>query len=136
VVQLTHDALDADTTHTHTGADGVNPFLQSHNGDLGAGAGLARNALDVNLPVVNLGHFQLQQPAQQVAMVTAHHNLRPAVGAPHLQQVDADLVMRLIAFRTDLLAARHDRFRAPQPNGDVLATHALDRAVDNLAFAF
>ena len=135
VVQFANDALDAYTAHADARAHRVDPMLEGLHGDLGALAGLASDALDLDLAVIDLRHFQLQQAAQQVAVVTADDDLRAAIRLANFQNVDANLVVGAIAFSLNLMALGHDRLCPAQPDGDVLAADALHRAVDELAFA-
>ncbi len=127
--------MNAHAAHAHAGADRINARLHRHDGHFGSGAGLASNALDIYLTVVDLRHLQFQQPAQQIAVIAADQDLRPATGPAHLQHIDADLVMRPVAFAGHLLALGHNRFRPAQADCDVLAADALHRAVDYFAFA-
>ncbi len=135
VVEFADDALNTHAAHADAGPHGVHAVLQGLDGDLGALARLAGDALDLHLAVVDFRYFEFQQAAQQVAVVAADDDLGAAAGAAHFQHVDANLVVGAVALALHLLALGQHGFGAAQPDGDVLAADALYRTVDQLALA-
>jgi hypothetical protein len=59
--ELVGDGIDARTAHAHAGADGVDALVVRDHGDLGAAAGVAGAALDLEQALLDLGHFLREQ---------------------------------------------------------------------------
>ena len=74
--QLAHDHTDARALGTDAGADRIEVGLAGVHGDLGAGAGLARDGLDLDDTVVDLGDLELEQATDEVGMRAAHDDAR------------------------------------------------------------
>jgi len=95
----------------------------------------ARDVLDLDLAVVDFGHFVFEQAAQHVLMCPTDHNLRAAAVLLDLSHVRAHLVVRAIALAGDLLRARHDGLGAAQAECDRAAGNALDGSGHQVALA-
>ena len=78
--QFVDNRLDTHTAHPDAGTHRVHPGLAGGYGDLGAGARLAGNGLDLNRAVENLGHLQLQQATQHVLVTARDGDLRSTAG--------------------------------------------------------
>src|SRR5579871_3976972 len=59
-VEFVDDIINACAAHAHTRANRVKPFLARPDGHLRATAWLAGNALDLDVAIKNLWHFQLK----------------------------------------------------------------------------
>ena len=66
LAQLAHDGLDAYAADADAGANRIDAPVVGLHGDLGAQAGVAGGRLDLEQPVLELGHLELEQAPHQV----------------------------------------------------------------------
>src|SRR4029077_17483568 len=76
VVQLANDVLDALTAQADAGADGVDLLIAGPDGQLGAEAGFARNAFDLDGVVADLGDFELEQLDNEAGIGAGKNDFR------------------------------------------------------------
>ena len=130
-LKLVHDGLHAAAAHTDAGTDWVDGTVMRDNGDLGARAGVAGNRFDLDDAVVDFRHFHFEQLGHEFRRGAAQENLRAALLAAHVFDVDADAVVRAIAFAANLLVPAQDRFASAHVDDDVAIFLALDQTVDD-----
>src|SRR5205807_8422380 len=120
---------------TNACADRVGPGLARAHGERRARAGLAPDARDLHLTVVELRHLELEQPLHETAMRAAHDDLRAVDRATHLEDEHLAVLADEVALVRRLLAAREDRLRLPELEDGGARLEALDLAVDDVALA-
>ena len=102
-----------------------------NHGDLGARTGVAGDRLDLNDAVIDFRHFHLEQLGHELRRGTAQENLWATLLATHVFDVDADTVVRAIAFAANLFVPAQDRFASAHIDDDVAVLFALDQTVDD-----
>ena len=73
------------------------------DGDLGTGAGLAGDGFDLDRAGCNLRNLQLEQALDEARVRPGDDDLRAAVAAAHLDNVDADHIALGIMLGRNLL---------------------------------
>ena len=121
--------------HADAGADRIDRAVARDHGDLGAGARVAGDRLDLDDAVVDLRHFLREQLGHELRMRARQEDLRPALLAAHVVDVGADAVAVAEGLARDQLVAADDAFAAAEIDDDVAVFDALDGAVDDLADA-
>ena len=76
VAQLLDDHAHAAALGADAGAHRIEVRLAGGDGDLGAGAGLAGDGLDLDHAVVDLGHLDLEEAADEVGVRAGHDDGR------------------------------------------------------------
>src|SRR5215212_4024616 len=82
---------------THTRPDRVDPRFLGPHGHLRAQASLAGYGPDLDEPVVDLRHFQLEEVSEQSLVTPAHRQARAAASLPDLQQIHLEALAVLVA---------------------------------------
>src|SRR5881628_3007570 len=133
--ELVDDRLHAQPALTDAGAARVDPRLAGADRDLGARSGLARDADDLHLTVVDLRHLELEQALHEILVRAADHDLRPAQRAAHLDDHDLSVLADEVALVRRLIGARQDRFSLAELHDRGAGLEAADLAVDDVALA-
>src|SRR6516162_9860354 len=68
LIQLAHDVLNTGTSHSDTSADRIHFLVRGPNCDFGAITSLSRDGLDLDSPVGDFTHLNLEQPSHKVRM--------------------------------------------------------------------
>src|SRR5690606_5149517 len=134
-LQFADDGLDARSAHAHAGADRVDGAVAGNDRDLGAGAGVARDGLDLDHAVVDFRHFLPEELGQEIGMGAGEENLRPALFAAHVVDIGAHAVAGLEMLAREAVLAAHVALAAAEVDRDVAVFHALDDARDDFARA-
>ncbi len=134
-LQLADDGLDAAAAHADAGTDRIDRGIAADDGDLGAGARIARHRLDLDDAVVDLRHFHLEQLGHELRMGARQEDLRAALLAAHVVDIGAHAVAVLVVLARDQFVAADDRLAAAEVDDHVAVLDALHRAVDDLADA-
>ncbi len=133
--QFVRDVAHAAAARADAGADGVDHVVVRRHRDLAAVSGLARERLDLDDPVGDLGHFDLEEFGDQGRVRATHDDLRTLVGLSHLDDVDLDARAVLVALEGDLLGLGQEGFDAAEVEQRVAVVVLLDRARDDVALA-
>ena len=133
--QLPDDGLDAGALDPNARADRVDLVVVADHGDLGAGAGLARDSLDLDDLLRHLRHLGLEEAAQEFRMRPRQDDLRAARELVDRDDVGLDVVALVVAVARDLLARRKDRLRAVELHVDVPTIDLLHRPAHHLPHA-
>ena len=126
---------DARAAHADARALRVEARVVRLDGDLRADAGIARRGLDLDEAFLDLGHFELEQPHQEVRRDARQDELRALRGAVDLHHVGAHAVADAQHLLLDQLVARDHAFDAARLDDDVAALDALDRAGQEVVLA-
>src|SRR5690606_24950144 len=120
------DGLHARTAHTDAGADRVDTAVVRVHGDLRAYAGVARRRLDLEQPLLDLGHFVGEQVLDEFGRGAREEQLRAAALAIDLLDVGAHPVADAQVLLLDHLVARQARFELARFDDRALAVDPLD----------
>ena len=131
--QLADDGLDARALHADAGADRIDIALARSYGDLGAFAGFARDAPDLNGAVVDFRNFGLEEVLNQCRIRARNHDLRSLCRLVDLDDDDADALVRRETFQPRLIALAEPAFGLAEFDDDVAVLEALHDAIDDLA---
>src|SRR4051812_2896428 len=134
-LKLTDHGLDAAAAHADAGADRIDRAVVAQNRDLGTGAGVAGDRLDLDDAVVDLGHFLRKQLRHESGMGARQEDLGTAGFGPYVIDVRAYAVAVLEVLARQQLVAPQDRFGPAQIDRDIAIFDPLDQAVDDLADA-
>src|SRR5690606_21817956 len=105
-------------------------------GDLGAGARVPGAADDLDEPLVDFGHLDLEELDEQFRRRAAEEQLGTAGLRPHFPEVGAQAIAGAHCLARDHLVARNEGLGvAAQVEDDTAALHALDGAAHHLADA-
>src|SRR5204862_3128378 len=129
--------------HAHAGAawadaraDRIDALGMRLDRDLRAVARLAGDAADLDEPVGDLRHLELEQRLDQLGIAAREDHLRALRAAPHLGDDRLDARALLVALAVDLLRARQQRLDLAEVDENVVAIAGLlDDARDDLADA-
>src|SRR5699024_3314353 len=120
--KLLHDLFHTRAAGADAGADRVDVGVLAPHGQLGAGAGLAGDGLDLDGAVVDFGHFQLKHALDQARVGAANRHARAAVGGQHVDDVDLHGLALAESLAGDLLVAgQHGAAAFAQVQHDVAA---------------
>src|SRR5581483_34574 len=134
--QLGHDHAHARAARADARADRVDALRVRLDGDLRAVAGLAGDAADLDEPVGDLRHFQLEQRLDELRVAAGEDHLRPLRTGAHLRDHGLDARALLVALAVDLLGARQQGLNLAEVDEHVVAVaRLLDDAGDDLADA-
>ena len=103
--------------------------------DLGSFAGLTRNGLDLDSPLVDLGDLELEKLDKKVGMGPGEDHLGPLGGPEHVDQRRPDRVALSVALLADLLLEGDDGLGPTHIDEDVPVADLLDRTTHHLADA-
>src|SRR5690606_25410175 len=126
--QLVAHRRHARTAHAHAGADGIDALVVRDHGNLGAYAGVAGGRLDFKQTLLDLGHFVLEQLADEFGRRARQNDLLAAGRMIDLVHPGADTVAHTDIFLGYHLAARQACFDLAGFDDGVALVHALDRA--------
>ena len=127
--------LTRDAAHADAGAHGIDLFIGAVDGDLGAVAGLAGDALDLDGAVGDLADLDLEEAADEIRMAAGEDDLRAARGVLDGDDVGAKAVADVVILRLHALAGGHDGLEFAEVHDDVRALEPADGAIDDLAGA-
>ena len=131
--ELADDRLHAGAAGADAGADRVDLGVRGRDGDLRAVARLAGKGLDLDGAVGDLGHLELEEPADELRAGAGQDDLRAPGGVLDLEKEAADAVARLVLLARDLLLGGHDRLGLAEVDVDVVALPAADGAGHDVA---
>ena len=117
------------------GADRIDAGLTRADRDLRAGPDLARDGHDLDLPVEDLGHLELEQPLHQVLVRSREHDLRTFWRATHLVDQEPSMLLDGVAFVRRLLGAWQHALGPTEVDDRRAHLEADDLAVDDVPFA-
>ena len=101
--QLLHDFFHAHAAGADAGADGVNVGVLAPDSQLGAGAGLAGDGLDLHGAVVDFGHLQLKHALDKAGVGAADGHAGAALGSQHIDHIHLHGLTLAEALAGDLL---------------------------------
>src|SRR5690606_15644119 len=128
--------LHARTAHAHASADGVDALVVGLHRDLGALAGIAGRAHDLDQALADLRHLDLEQLLQAAAVRAAAEQLRTARLGAHVLEIGADALARTHRLaRNHLLAGDEGLGVAAEIDEHVAALDTFDDAGDQFALA-
>src|SRR5439155_19285772 len=133
--QLVGHTVDARAAHADAGADRVDALVVRQHGDLGARAGVASAALDLEQPLLDLGHFLREQLHHEAGRAARQHDLRAALRGVDAGDEGAHAVARAQVLLRDHLVALQAAFDAARLDDDVALVQALDGADEDLLAA-
>ncbi len=105
-----------------------------HDRDLGAVTGFSGDAHDLDGAVHQLGNLEFEQPAHEVRMASADHDLGSLSLRTHLNDQSLDPVPTFEPFVWDPLRAGHDGFGVAEIEDAVTLVDLLDDGSDQVAF--
>ena len=126
--QLVGHAVDARTTHAHTGANRINAFVVRLHRNLGARTGVAGAGFDFKQTLFDLGHFLRKQLDHETGRAARQQNLRPAKCGINFGNVGPHAVTRTQVFFRNHFAAAQAAFNAALLDDHVAFVQALDGA--------
>src|SRR5690606_14318175 len=133
--EFAHDGLHAGATGADAGADGIDLGGGAGDGDLGAITGLAREGLDLDGAVGDLGDLEVKEAADKLRAGAAEDDLGTARRGIDREQQAADAFAGLGFLAGHLLLAGHGRLGLAQINVEVAAfapTHGAGHDVADL----
>ena len=133
--QLVHDLSDAHAARTDARADRVDVLVVRRDRELGAVTGLARDGLDLDDAVDELGHLELEQPPHETGVRARHDDLRTLRRLAHLDDVRLHARAVVVPVARDLLGLRQQRLDPTEVEQRVARVGLLDDAGDDVAFA-
>src|SRR6476619_3702314 len=134
--ELGHDHADARAARPDARADRVDALDVRLDRDLRAVARLACDAADLDEPVGDLGHLELEQCLDQLRRATGEDHLRALRARAHLDDHGLDARALLVPLTVDLLGAGQERLDLAEVDEHVVAVAGLlDDARDDLALA-
>ena len=133
--QLLHDRLHARALHADAGAHRIDIAILAGDGDLGAGARLARARLNAHDLLVDLRDLLLEELLEQPLVRARQDDLRAARGAIDVDDVRDEAIARAVRLAGHLLARRQDRLGLAEVDDDVAALEAAHDARHELALA-
>ena len=134
-VQFLHDVLDAGAPDAHAGAHGIHVAVAGDNGDLGAGAGIAGHAENLDDALVDFRHLAAEEGGEVIAVGAGHHDLRAADVLAYVDNDGLNLIAAFVVLLGDLLLARQNGLGAAEGNDPAALVAALHRAGNDLANA-
>src|SRR5207253_10453635 len=134
--ELRDDHAHARPARADAGADRVDTLRMRLDRDLRAVAGFARDAANLDEPVGDLGHLELEQRLDQLGVAAGEDHLRALRARADLGDDGLDARALLVAFAVDLLGARQQSLDLAEIDEDVVAVaRLLHDAGDDLADA-
>src|SRR5439155_2292145 len=133
--QLVGHTVDARAAHADAGADRVDALVVRQHGDLGARAGVASAALDLEQPLLDLGHFLREQLHHEAGRAARQHDLRAALRGIDAGDEGAHTVAGAQVLLRDHLVALQAAFDAARLHDDVALVQALHGADEDLLAA-
>src|SRR5688572_2380891 len=134
--ELVRNGLHARAAHADACADGVDAGVVAADRDLGAQPRIARGAEDLDEPLADLRHLDLEQLDQEFRRRARQEQLRAARLGANLVQQALDAVLRLDWLARDQVLARNEALGvAAEIDVRAVTIDALDDAADELACA-
>src|SRR5438034_2358459 len=133
--QLRHDVAYPRALGAHAGTHRIDGRLVGPHGDLRSMTWLARNRLDLDDAIRDLGHLQLEQLLQQPRVGTADHDLRSLRASTDLGDVGLESLAAAVRLGRDLLRLRNQRLYLPQIQQRVASFGLLDDPGDDVTLA-
>src|SRR5262249_53082214 len=106
--QLIDDVLDATAADADAGADAIHLHVDARDRDLAAVASLARQRLDLDGPVLDLGDLLLEQPADELGVVARQNDLDAVAHLADVEDDGLDPFADVVRFAGDLFAPRQN----------------------------
>ena len=132
--QLVDDHPDTRTARTHARADRVDVAVVRRDGDLRAVPRLAGDRLELDDPVDDLGHLELEQALHEARVRARHDDLRALGRLAHLDDVGLQPAPVLVTLVLHLLGLGQEGFDPAEIEQRVALVGLLDDAGDDLAF--
>src|SRR5262245_18411024 len=120
------DVLDAAAANADAGTHAVHPGVDAADGYLGAIAGLAGDALDLDGAVLHLRDLPLEEPLYEHRVGPGKDHLHAVPGLLDVEDHLADLLANVVRLAGDLLAARQDRLGLADGHDGGPALHTGD----------
>ena len=133
--EFVHDLSDSGSTGTDARSLGVNIRVIRRHGYLRPIAGFARYGLDLNGSIDEFRNLELQQPANEIRMTTADHNLRALCLIAYLEDKRLHPVAAFQPLVRDSLRSRQQRFRIAEIENGVPVVDLLDDPCHEIALA-
>src|SRR5581483_10778202 len=134
--QLGDDHAHTRAARTDARADRVDALSVRLDRDLGAVPRLTRDAANLDEPVGDLRHLELEERLDQLGVAAREDDLRPLRAAAHLGDHGLDARALLVTLAVDLLGARQERLDLSEVDEHVVAvTRLLDDPGHDLADA-
>src|SRR5581483_4399661 len=134
--ELRHDHAHARAARPDTRADRVDALRVRLDGDLRPVPRLAGDAADLDEPVGDLRHLELEQRLDQLRIAAREDHLRALRAGAHLADDGLDARALLVALAVDLLGPGQQRLDLAEVDEDVPAVaRLLDDPGDDLADA-
>ena len=135
-IELVRHRLHARAAHADAGTDRIGTMVMGKHGNLGAVAGIARAAFDLDQTLTYFGNFELEQLDHEFWCRPRDEKLRPARFRTHFVEIAAHTVTGAHGFARNRLVSRDVGFSiATEIDIQVAAFDALDDAGDQLADA-
>ncbi len=134
--QLAHHGLHARTLEPHACPHRIDRFVPGGNRDLAAAADLARQPADLDQPLVDLRHLQLEQGRNEQWIRAREYQPRATRGLIHLLEHRADRLALPEPLTRILLLPRDDGVGVPglaQQQYQLASLDLLDFCADELA---
>ena len=125
-------AMPRAPTHAPTGST---LLVVRRDRDLRAVTGLARDGLELDDAVDELGHLELEQPLHEAGVRAGHDDLRALGGLADLDDVGLQPAAVVVALVRDLLGLRQQRLDPAEVEQRVAGVGLLDDAGDDVALA-
>src|SRR5690606_9691029 len=133
--QFVDDLANAGAASADGGTLGVDIGVVGHDGDLRAVTGLPGDGHDLDRPIRQLRHLQLQKTADQVGMAAGDDDLGALGVTPHLDDQCLDPVASLEPLVGDPLGSGHDRLGITEIEDGKPIVDLLDDPGDQVPFA-
>ena len=130
VVEFFNDGLYPHALQTHAGTHGIDAFIVGKNSHFGSVSGKTGHSLDLDDAVVNLRHFDLKQPDEELRRCTRHDDLRAPVGLRHLFDDGPDGIPTVPSFVVNLFRSLKTDFHMIDGNENLIAID-LSHIADN-----
>ena len=125
----------ARTARADARADRVDVVVVRRDRELGAVTGLTGDGLELDDPVDDLRHLELEQPLHETGVRARHDDLRTLGGLAHLDDVGLEPAAVVVVLVLHLLGLREQRLDLAEVEQRVAGVGLLDDAGDDVALA-
>src|SRR5690606_9363788 len=110
--ELINNVADSAASNADARADRIDLGIDACNRQLRAEPGFARHRFDLDDTLRHFGHFGLEETANEIGVTALKNDLHLVPRIADIHHEAADAIARLKLFAGNLLAARHEPFRA------------------------
>src|SRR5690606_31830534 len=121
IADFAYNRINACTVAADESSDRIDTRHGAGYSNLGTDTGFTGNSLDLNRAAVHFGHLCPEQPLYKFRTAAADNQLRTAVTALDIFQVNFEPLARIVAFALNLFAPGHDRGCLAQFHADNVA---------------